>query len=97
MHFLGILIILFLFQHNKELAEQLHLERAEFYNYLNQSGCVTLEGISEGKKFDALRLAFNILQVPSEMCDGLFKVLAAILWLGNLSFEVSFQYTLMAI
>lgn len=75
-------------QNNKELADQLQLRPADFYKYINQSGCVTIDGISDAKKFDGLRLAFNILQISPEMCEGLYKVLAAILWLGNLQFEV---------
>nr|XP_008195789.1 PREDICTED: myosin-I heavy chain [Tribolium castaneum] len=72
-------------KHNKELATQLHLKDASFYNYLNQSSCAKLEG--DDRRLDSLRLAFNVLQVPTNMCNGIFQTLSAILWLGNLSFE----------
>ncbi|KAB0803532.1 hypothetical protein PPYR_00502 [Photinus pyralis] len=72
-------------KHNKELANQLCLKDADFYNYLNQSGYIKMEG--DAKRLDNLRLAFNVLQVPPAMCNGIFQTLSAILWLGNLTFQ----------
>lgn len=48
---------------DKEFAEQYKLRPASHYKYLNQSGCAKIDGISDSKKLDALRLAFNVLQV----------------------------------
>lgn len=48
---------------DKEFAEQYKLMPASHYKYLNQSGCVKIDGISDCRKLDALRLAFNVLQV----------------------------------
>lgn len=42
----------------------------------------------EQGKLEALQLALTVLQVPPHMCEGLFKVLAAVLWLGNIQFQV---------
>ncbi|XP_025423592.1 myosin-I heavy chain isoform X3 [Sipha flava] len=74
-------------RHNKDLVELYKLKPPEFYNYLNQSGCITIDGVSDAQKFDALRLAFNVLRIPLNMVDGIFCVLSAILWLGNTVFR----------
>lgn len=49
---------------DKEFAEQYKLRPASHYKYLNQS-CVKIDGISDSKRLDSLRLAFNVLQVFS--------------------------------
>ncbi|XP_059481618.1 myosin-I heavy chain isoform X3 [Neocloeon triangulifer] len=72
---------------SKDLAQQFKLRNAEFYNYINQSGCPKIDGVDDARRFDALRLAFNVLQIQPEMSDGIFSVLSAILWLGNIQFQ----------
>ena len=78
----------FYFQRDKELADKFHILPPSSYNYLNQSGCISLEGINDADKFDSLRLAFEVVQIPPETIEGIFSVLSSILWLGNLTFEV---------
>ena len=58
------------------------------YDYDNQSGCASINGVDDSKKFDGLRLALNVLQVSTENTDSIFSVIAGILWLGNLRFGV---------
>ena len=80
------LTFLFFVQRDKELAEKFQLLPPRSYNYLNQSGCFSLEGINDADKFDSLRLAFEIVQIPTETIEGILSVLSSILWLGNLVF-----------
>ena len=73
-------------QRDKELGDRFLLKPAQFYNYLNQSGCIKLDGVDDANKFDALRLAFEVVQIPPQIIEGILSVLSAILWLGNLKF-----------
>ena len=75
-------------QCDKELAEQLLLGTWREYEYVNQSGCTNISGVDDAKKFEALRLALNVLQVPADKIEAIFSVISAVLWLGNLQFRV---------
>ncbi|WZY69758.1 hypothetical protein YC2023_001998 [Brassica napus] len=70
------------------LKERLNLKEASEYNYLNQSNCLTIDRIDDAQKFHKLMEAFNIVQIPQEHQERAFALLAAVLWLGNVSFEV---------
>ncbi|KAL0688646.1 hypothetical protein Bca4012_088323 [Brassica carinata] len=70
------------------LKERLNLKAASEYNYLNQSNCLTIDRIDDVQKFHKLMEAFNIVQIPQEYQERAFALLAAVLWLGNVSFEV---------
>lgn len=78
-------------QTNPELAKAFKLNDPKFYRYLNGGDSSTGASVdvdipTEAKKFEALRLAFSVLQIPEHIIDGILKVLSAILWLGNLDF-----------
>ncbi|KAL1363285.1 hypothetical protein AAHE18_03G139400 [Arachis hypogaea] len=71
------------------LKERLNLRAASYYKYLNQSECLMIDGIDDAKKFHQLMKALDIVQICKEDQELIFKVLAAILWLGNISFKVA--------
>ena len=74
-------------QRDPELASKFRLRSPTEYNYLNQSGCIELDGVNDADKLDGLRLAFEVVQIPPDMLEGILSVLSAILWLGNLTFQ----------
>ncbi|XP_055618591.1 unconventional myosin heavy chain 6 isoform X1 [Toxorhynchites rutilus septentrionalis] len=75
-------------RNNKELAASLQLRDASFYRYLNSAGSsASMDYAAESKRLEALRLAFNVLQISQPLIEGIFRVLSAILWLGNLNFD----------
>ncbi|KAJ0101205.1 hypothetical protein Patl1_04540 [Pistacia atlantica] len=59
------------------LKERLNLKMACDYNYLNQSECLAIDGVDEAQNFHNL-MTKRIT----------FAMLAAVLWLGNISFQV---------
>lgn len=74
-------------QTNQDLRKKFHLMPPNFYDYLNKTQCYLIDGINDCSMFDSLRTAMSVLNMEQDNCDGLFSVLSAILWLGNLQFQ----------
>ncbi|CAH2045125.1 unnamed protein product, partial [Iphiclides podalirius] len=75
-------------KYNAELRTSLRLRDDVQYKYLRMDDVEAHKGRGgEQGKLEALQLALTVLQVPPHMCEGLFKVLAAVLWLGNIQFQ----------
>ncbi|XP_042055501.1 myosin-17-like [Salvia splendens] len=69
-----------------EEREKYKLESPETYHYLNQSKCYKLDGVNDTEEYLATRRAMDIVGISEEEQDAIFKVVAAILHLGNIEF-----------
>ncbi|XP_048420103.1 myosin-2 isoform X3 [Pyrus x bretschneideri] len=69
------------------LKERLNLKRASEYKYLNQSDCLEIDGVDDARKFHILVEALDVVHVCKEDQEHMFSLLAAVLWLGNISFQ----------
>lgn len=70
-----------------EEKEQYLLEDADAYHYLNQSGCIDIDGVDDSKHFEELKLALTVLNITPEDLDGLLRSLSAVLHIGNMEYE----------
>eukprot|EP00959_Pyramimonas_sp_CCMP1952_P197777 4136217-Pyramimonas_sp.AAC.1 len=69
-----------------ELKEELHLKTAQEFTYLNQSNCFELDGVDNAEEFARTRKAMSIIGISEEDQNQVWRVLAAILHLGNCKF-----------
>lgn len=58
----------------------------EAYYYLAQSGCTSIPGKKEEDEFQEMYDAMKDLNLKDEQIDGMFRIPAAILHLGNVKF-----------
>lgn len=70
------------------LREKLNLKNANEFNYLKQSNCYTISGVDDAEQFHVVMEAMDIVHVSKEDQESVFAMLAAVLWLGNVSFTV---------
>ncbi|KAK3164631.1 hypothetical protein QOZ80_1AG0022100 [Eleusine coracana subsp. coracana] len=56
------------------------------FHYLNQSSCIEVEGINDAEEYLATRRAMDIVGINEEEQEAIFRVVAAILHLGNINF-----------
>ncbi|KAJ0715594.1 putative myosin ATPase [Helianthus annuus] len=74
---------------SSDMRDKLNLRMASEYKFLNQSGCLKIHDVDDAHNLKKLMEAMDALQISHEDQERIFKLLAAILWLGNISFEVT--------
>ncbi|GER24910.1 myosin-11 [Striga asiatica] len=70
----------------QEEIEKYKLGNPKTFHYLNQSNCFELVGISDAHDYLATRRAMDIVGISQKEQDAIFRVVAAILHLGNIEF-----------
>lgn len=66
--------------------ERYKMANPRSFHYLNQTNCYELDGIDDAKDYIATRSAMDVVGISPEEQDGIFRVVAAILHLGNIDF-----------
>ncbi|XP_076128082.1 unconventional myosin-VIIb-like [Alosa pseudoharengus] len=73
----------------KDQKKILSLGKPEDYSYLQASGCISCEGKDDAADYNRIRTALKILTFGDRDCWEIFKLLAAILHMGNIDFQGS--------
>ncbi|KAF3457491.1 hypothetical protein FNV43_RR02149 [Rhamnella rubrinervis] len=69
-----------------EDVERYKLGNPRTFHYLNQSNCYELDGVDEYKEYLATRNAMDVVGIGSDEQEAIFRVVAAVLHLGNIEF-----------
>ncbi|KAK2455375.1 Myosin family protein with Dil domain-containing protein [Trifolium repens] len=72
-----------------EEKEKYKLGDPRSFHYLNQSTCYELAGVNAAQEYLSTKRAMDIVGISQEEQDAIFRVVAAILHLGNIRFEKS--------
>jgi len=69
--------------------QELELLPVEQFDYLNQGGSPTVDGVDDKAEFEALKKALLVIGVDDSQQSEIFKLLAALLHLGNVKIGAS--------
>ncbi|KAK6941316.1 Myosin, N-terminal, SH3-like [Dillenia turbinata] len=69
-----------------EDIEKYELGNPKSFHYLNQSNCYELDGVSDAHEYLATRRAMDVVGISEEEQEAIFRVVAAVLHLGNIDF-----------
>ncbi|KYQ91225.1 myosin-5b [Tieghemostelium lacteum] len=72
---------------DSDQKEKFYLKEVSDYYYLNQSECMEIDGVSDEKTFKETLHAMQVSGINQDEQDNLFRVLSAVLLLGNITFE----------
>ncbi|XP_062018762.1 myosin-6 [Rosa rugosa] len=69
-----------------EDVQRYKLGHPRTFHYLNQSDCYELDGVDDSEEYKATRKAMDIVGISTDEQDAIFRVVAAVLHLGNIEF-----------
>ncbi|KAL6214452.1 hypothetical protein ACLB2K_013886 [Fragaria x ananassa] len=69
-----------------EDVQKYKLGHPRTFHYLNQSDCYELDGVDDSEEYKATRKAMDIVGISTDEQDAIFRVVAAVLHLGNIEF-----------
>lgn len=64
-------------------------EHVEDFDYLRGSGCSEIDGVDDAAAFEEVKIALNDIGINSDQQHAIWRVLSAVLWLGNIKFSQS--------
>jgi myosin heavy subunit len=70
-----------------QVRAALRLENPQDYNYLNQSGCIQVDGMDDVREFEDVMTALKKLDFSDDEIMNMWKVAAAVLHCGNIKFD----------
>eukprot|EP00817_Percolomonadidae_sp_ATCC50343_P000304 CAMPEP_0117421408 /NCGR_PEP_ID=MMETSP0758-20121206/2511_1 /TAXON_ID=63605 /ORGANISM="Percolomonas cosmopolitus, Strain AE-1 (ATCC 50343)" /LENGTH=940 /DNA_ID=CAMNT_0005203525 /DNA_START=199 /DNA_END=3018 /DNA_ORIENTATION=+ len=68
-----------------DLRQEFLLDKPESFYYLAQSGCTTVNGINDVSEYEDTMRAMDSLNISKDIQYKIQKLLAGILWLGNIN------------
>lgn len=71
---------------DSQLKNDLRLVTPQEYHYLNQGGCYTVDDMNDAQEFQDVVKAMKTMGFSDEERHEIFRLLSAILWLGNIEF-----------
>lgn len=63
------------------------VQQPKSYTYTSRSNCFDVQGIDDGADFKDTLNAMKVIGLPKDEQDNIFRMLSAILWLGNVLFS----------
>jgi len=72
---------------DSQSKKKYRLKSVTDYHYLNQSGCVDIDGVSDEEEFEEVSKALDSLGFTKPEIDQLFTVCAGVLAIGNITFQ----------
>ena len=68
------------------LTEMFGVQQPQSYLYASRSKCFDVDGIDDGGDFKDVLNAMQVIGISQSEQDDIFRMLAAVLWLGNVTF-----------
>ena len=75
----------------KEYRDNFGVQQPQSYVYTSKSKCFDVPGMDDAKDFQETMQAMQIIGLTKAEQDNIFRVLAAILWVGNITFRENDQ------